>query len=516
MWLKRLALLLFLVPFCSLYSKADITSVSLFNGQYSVNVSTGVDASPLSNIFNNPNAIMYSIPDDGVMSIPLSFDFKYFNQTFNQTWMYSNGVISFQNPYGNYCCDGQPLSNMSGFDYDYTLYPLWTDLIGWSGSNFYSLDKGNSIIYGWYNVNEYGTNNLINMEVELSRFGDINFRYSEFSITNHSATIGMTGNILNGEYYQYLNGYVTMAPTTLTTNFSIPSLPPPPPEDPCLIDPYSNPMCPEFVGNTKTTTNTTPTIVPQTNTIEDSTSTMTNVRTDAGGVSVDSTGVIKVEDGVPDVVKESTNLQTNQDGSTTLDPQAVAKSAVEEVKPSTSASKPTIQSISKQATQQKQIETIDDYIEQSSDQMQQMIKQDQSIQDSDTATQQASSSLSFGYDSFGVQVKEDQIDNQVNPLNSLYNVASKPQVAETKETTETINTKSEPNDAAEGGVDMTQLAKAIDGFDVYTKTAMNDTKFYKSEQVYKNQKTVDNESVLRRLNTKSDNLHQQIVNQQYR
>jgi len=73
----------------------------------------------------------------------------------------------------------------------------------------------------------------------------------------------------------------------------------------------------------------------------------------------------------------------------------------------------------------------------------------------------------------------------------------------------------EPNEVA-GAVDIANIATQPKGFDAYTKLTLLDAQFYKSEEVYKNQKTVDNERVLRGLLRGSDRLHQEMVDLQYK
>ena len=73
----------------------------------------------------------------------------------------------------------------------------------------------------------------------------------------------------------------------------------------------------------------------------------------------------------------------------------------------------------------------------------------------------------------------------------------------------------EPNEVA-GAVDIASIATQPKGFDAYTKITLLDAQFYKSEEVYKNQKTVDNERVLRGLVRGSDRLHQEMVDLQYK
>jgi len=80
--------------------------------------------------------------------------------------------------------------------------------------------------------------------------------------------------------------------------------------------------------------------------------------------------------------------------------------------------------------------------------------------------------------------------------------------------TSSVNRNVQPNDLA-GGVDLTAMATVPQGFNAYL-FALRDAAFYEPKEVYKNQKTVDNERVLRGLTRGSDSLHQQMVDQQYK
>lgn len=73
----------------------------------------------------------------------------------------------------------------------------------------------------------------------------------------------------------------------------------------------------------------------------------------------------------------------------------------------------------------------------------------------------------------------------------------------------------QPNEAA-GGVDIAAIATQPKGYDTYALMTLKDAAFYKVEEVYKNQKTVDNVRLLRGLTTGSDRRHQEMVDQQYK
>ena len=78
----------------------------------------------------------------------------------------------------------------------------------------------------------------------------------------------------------------------------------------------------------------------------------------------------------------------------------------------------------------------------------------------------------------------------------------------------TVNSKAQDNDAA-GSVSIASIAKMPPGYDLYTSLTLKDTTFYKPEELYKGQKTVDNVRILRGLTGASDRVHQEIVDSQY-
>ena len=77
-----------------------------------------------------------------------------------------------------------------------------------------------------------------------------------------------------------------------------------------------------------------------------------------------------------------------------------------------------------------------------------------------------------------------------------------------------VNRNALPNELA-GGIDIASMASVPTGFNAYS-FVLRDSAFYEPKEVYKNQRTVDNERVLRGLTRGSDSLHQQMVDQQYK
>ena len=129
-----------------------------------------------------------NLGDDNTARVNLGFEFEYWGQTFTDVWVSSNGFISFQGP-ANLCCNGQPLEQAQRN----TIYAYWSDLISFTGNPYYSISEGYAL-FGWYGVQEYGTNNSNTFEIGLFSNGNIQFNYGSLSATGgRDFTAGITG-----------------------------------------------------------------------------------------------------------------------------------------------------------------------------------------------------------------------------------------------------------------------------------------------------------------------------------
>ena len=102
--------------------------------------------------------------------------------------------------------------------------------------------------------------------------------------------------------------------------------------------------------------------------------------------------------------------------------------------------------------------------------------------------------------------------DKTNPINDI--IENKPVVAEqrTEAKSPAVNASAQNNDVA-GGVDINSIAVVPVGFSAYT-IALADANFYQPKEIYRNQRTIDNRRALQNL--RSDQLHQQMINQQWR
>lgn len=238
--MKFLVVFFFWINFC--YAQLVTMPIQGAPGLY---VTVGIGNGSLIDLRNNPAAVNVTMGDDDSRLVPLGFTFPYFGQSFTESWMHSNGVVSFQNPSitGNFCCEGQNLTVTTSSNLNYSIMPLWTDLIGSGSNNHFYLQGTNEITYGWYGVNEYGTQNANNFEVKLNSAGLVDVRLQGAIISaGRPVTSGMTGNLAQGEYFQYYHdmgwntgSFRTWAALDGTGGGNI-----------CFSNPLSSPSCPGY------------------------------------------------------------------------------------------------------------------------------------------------------------------------------------------------------------------------------------------------------------------------------
>ena len=144
-----------------------------------------------------------NLGDDNMSGLQsLGFNFTFYDQTFDQVNISMNGFFTFQNNFSvsrsrNYRSEVLPATS-----FNYTIFPLWTDLINRSGTqNPYIQTFGNTadtdqyFVVGWYNAKEY-SNQLQNTFEAILYEGTnhIEFRYDKIQIKTHDITIGVQGN----------------------------------------------------------------------------------------------------------------------------------------------------------------------------------------------------------------------------------------------------------------------------------------------------------------------------------
>lgn len=514
----------------------------------------------------------HSISDDGYANVPLQFNFPYYGQTFNNSWMFSNGIVSFVDPevsglsWNN--LNVQPFTSTMGSQYNYSIYALWTDLINISGT-FRSEGSTGFQRYSWIGISPYYDSNRLNtFSVELRPDGKIITTYS--GINANYASVGMTGNTSAGEFEQ-----IAYHPSTVTTGM-IPNW-----ErytfDVCTVNPLSSPTCSGYAQAyynyqcstnplydsgcpgyteayfsqqcslnplynqscagyaqayfeyqcslnpfynagctgyaqalalqnlqqqptatvetyavpiaTATVTASSPTVA-----LADPTKTETVVTTDVGGVELTLSGQVSVPTGQTTATRESIK-------------EATKETPTEEKKKTTNTRALTIAQNAVRESERLSLTVVTDSI---------------AISNSDVTTSEAgvgtgsSNSGSKSSDSSSA-VSDVQSANQ-NKQQGTINLQNTNPLAAQQE----VQQKNGPSvrnggrvDGLDGGPDPAQFSRPPMDFNQYLQAQMQDSQMYSSKEIYRNQKPVDNQRLLRGLTQGTDALHRQMVDQQF-
>jgi hypothetical protein len=197
-----------------------------------------------------PPIVERTFGDDTYVHVPLQFGFPFYGRTFTNSWMHSNGVVSFLDPavpiegVGHnpaawaYCCEGiRPTVNTPQFSY--MIAPLWTDLYPVGQSRFRTQGDSTFQRYYWENIAEISNmNNLNTFGLEIRPSGFIGSYYSNVNIQNQNTWIGTIGDPRLNEWNEiyYGRGIVPGTRSDWHINETIAG-------DECLINPLSSPTC---------------------------------------------------------------------------------------------------------------------------------------------------------------------------------------------------------------------------------------------------------------------------------
>ncbi len=184
------------------------------------------------------NAEEYQISDDGYAHVPLEFAFPYQGQLFTDSYMFSNGVVGFISPTSSFCCSAYDISQPNT-SINFSLFVLQTDLIDNGVGTFTAVGDTSSMTYSWNDIAEYGTNNLNTFSASIYATGQVDYNYTQVNLTNHTATIGYTGDTYIGQS----ETYETVVPTTLRGQSSISVVPG---VNLCDSDPLYDASCPGY------------------------------------------------------------------------------------------------------------------------------------------------------------------------------------------------------------------------------------------------------------------------------
>jgi hypothetical protein len=170
----------------------------------------------------------YNISDDGHAIVPLPFGFPLYGETFTHSIFFSNGAVSFYSPtqpqrWGGGGFGGVNVNNNLPSSYFYTIMTLNTDLINYNGA-FYTQGNSNQLKYTWENISQFGRPDSSNtFSLEITSAGSIGLQYSQIDIQGGWSS-GIVGNASLGEFITFnaATGSAFSVSETIATDCSNP------------------------------------------------------------------------------------------------------------------------------------------------------------------------------------------------------------------------------------------------------------------------------------------------------
>lgn len=518
----------------------------------------------------------YKMYDDGYVNVPLPFNFNLYGQTFNNSWMYDNGIVSFLQPGTPGAVSPwqwQAPSSLGLSNAKYYIAALWADIAPNAKTVYSTTTDGTYMKYSWNNISEYysGGTRLSSFSTTIKPDGSVSTSYYSLNLQTSNVLSGVAGDPSKGEIYQTYNAPFGAQITTGTIpNWTYS------PYNPCTDNSLSSPTCPGYLDaltkilpqpvvdptstqtsatTTTVTTTTTDTTVPNvtntsTTTPTANTSTTTSVQSSTS-TTVQSSTVISGRENTP-TQTNGTSIGLNIVAKNQQREQAIVNQAVQNATTTSAsaavASQQEAMSVAAQSQSTSTTFAASANIFMSNgtglrpgsssqlglqipgmnnDQIQgpatQQLQQSQFaassfaiIQD----TRQIYNSNATSLSNIGTMVDSQTINstdfltNRTNPINEV--IEAKQPVLQTNVTSQigsNVNRNVGNNDVA-GGVDLTRMATTPNGYNDYLNLTLKDVAFYQPKEVYKNQKNVDNARLLRQLT--NDNKHRDMVEEQYR
>lgn len=169
---------------------------------------------------NTPNS--NTIADDRYVEVPLQFEFPFYGEDFDTSFMYDNGVIGFRDPaingnaqrggYGFFCCNPTDIQaqiqngTTQNMDvYSFAIYGLWTDLVdlevdidgdGVVDSGYFTEGDVNFQRYYWQNIAEYHNATRLNsFDITIRPDGSYNINFGSVDIRGHGVASGVAGDL---------------------------------------------------------------------------------------------------------------------------------------------------------------------------------------------------------------------------------------------------------------------------------------------------------------------------------
>ena len=136
----------------------------------------------------------------------LGFTFDRWGYNWTQARMSTNGCLNFVGR-----SDGKNSTNCNDYTpqslpyRNYTLYPMWTDLIRDNDSKMLFKSFSDHDVFGWYHMREYNRASDNSFEVILWHNDTYEFRYRELDIQSHDVLIGEQGSSSETKTFLFYN-----------------------------------------------------------------------------------------------------------------------------------------------------------------------------------------------------------------------------------------------------------------------------------------------------------------------
>jgi hypothetical protein len=423
----------------------------------------------------NPQNLTHQISDDGYANVPLQFQFPFYNETFNNSWMFSNGIISFQDPQQSGLAwqnlGVQPFGTHMGSAFNYSIYPLWTDLINLRGS-FTTQGTQEYQRYNWIGISPYADSSRINtFSVELRPDGRVLTTYNAVSV-NYGFS-GVSGNISRGEYSQFL---ASSGPVFSAENWESVAQP----RDPCIEDPLSSPSCSGYAQAY---------LQQQCNI-----SALYSPLCSGYGAAIAIRLLTAQPEAVaPAEVQQQVEQEAEQE--TLAETQQVPVTEAASTRPD--GRKPTVNA-----------RVLALAAASAANQLAESVAAESSLLSERLSLQQSQNNEENSYNL--------ELQQQTKASLNLIAEASFTNIQDTSDQKPGSSVRGGGRvDGLSGGPDPKALAAAPVGFSDYLSQQLKDVQFYSITQAYKNQRTVDNQRLLRGLAANNDRRHQQLIDAQY-
>ncbi len=161
----------------------------------------------LIDLYNMSGTTNLNAADDAWSGqVNLGFTFDRWGYNWSKARMSTNGCVNFIGR-----SDGKNSSNCQDYTpqalpyRNYTLYPLWTDLIRGNNSKMLFKQFDDYVVFGWYYMKEYNRNSSNSFEAILWHNDTYEFRYRELDIQNHDVLIGEQGSSSEKKTYLFYN-----------------------------------------------------------------------------------------------------------------------------------------------------------------------------------------------------------------------------------------------------------------------------------------------------------------------